>query len=77
MHYHRPRDLLATGCCLWGLFTWLASCSGSYALHFLLRLLIGAALAASQIHFGDVESLYSIAFDLQMQRKFMLRNSFH
>ncbi|CAL1149613.1 unnamed protein product [Cladocopium goreaui] len=45
MRYYRPRDLLALGCLLWGMFTLVVSTSSSFVTHFLMRLFIGAALA--------------------------------
>eukprot|EP00438_Fugacium_kawagutii_P028227 Skav214967 [mRNA] locus=scaffold124:190663:205225:+ [translate_table: standard] len=45
MRYYRPRDLLATGCLLWGMFTLVVSASSSFITHFVMRLFIGASLA--------------------------------
>ena len=45
MSSYSPRELLASGCMLWGSFTFIASWCSSFWAHFLLRLLIGASLA--------------------------------
>eukprot|EP00435_Cladocopium_sp_Y103_P003860 s4436_g1.t1 len=45
MRYYRPRDLLAMGCLLWGMFTLVVSTSSTFITHFVMRLFIGAALA--------------------------------
>ncbi|CAE7338839.1 ytbD [Symbiodinium sp. CCMP2456] len=45
MQFYTPRDLLAGGCFLWGFVTMLIATSSNYMVHFLLRLVMGAALA--------------------------------
>ncbi|CAE7693299.1 lgoT [Symbiodinium sp. CCMP2592] len=45
MQFYTPRDLLAGGCFLWGSVTIMIATSSNYSVHFLLRLVMGAALA--------------------------------
>ncbi|CAE7883049.1 unnamed protein product [Symbiodinium sp. KB8] len=45
MQFYTPRDLLAGGCFLWGFVTMMIAASSNYMVHFLLRLVMGAALA--------------------------------
>mmetsp|Transcript_34297 Transcript_34297/g.79952 ORF Transcript_34297/g.79952 Transcript_34297/m.79952 type:complete len:455 (-) Transcript_34297:51-1415(-) len=45
MQFYTPRDLLAGGCFLWGSVTIMIATSSNYSIHFLLRLVMGAALA--------------------------------
>eukprot|EP00439_Symbiodinium_sp_Y106_P043572 s275_g5.t1 len=49
MQFYTPRDLLAGGCFLWGSVTIMIATSSNYSIHFLLRLVMGAALADTQL----------------------------
>ncbi|CAE8584319.1 unnamed protein product [Polarella glacialis] len=45
MRYYSAKDLMVLGCFLWGALTVMIACTSTYEMQFLLRLLVGAALA--------------------------------